>query len=211
MPSPSIRDLSARLLDSDQSAGLADPHYFYQDLWAARLVYRARPQHHFDVGSRIDGFISAVLVFMDVTMLDIRPLPAPPTGLRFRQADAAALPLESSSVTSISTLHAVEHFGLGRYGDPIDPVAHFKAMDETARVLAPQGRLYFSVPIGRERVMFNAQRVLSPSTVLNRFDSLRLVSFSVVDDAGRFVEAANPSDFGQADYACGLFEFTKDA
>jgi hypothetical protein len=45
------------------------------------------------------------------------------------------------------------------------------------RVLAPGGRLYFSVPIGRVRVVFNAHRVFSPRTVLASFPSLRVVSF----------------------------------
>ena len=70
------------------------------------------------------------------------------------------------SLESLSTLHAVEHFGLGRYGDPIHPDGWRRAAEALARVLAPGGRLYFSVPIGRERLVFNAHRVFSPERCL---------------------------------------------
>ena len=114
------------------------------------------------------------------------------------------------SILSISCLHAAEHFGLGRYGDPIDPEAPFRVMEELQRVLAPGGTLYFSVPVGRERVCFNSHRVFSPQTVLRSLYNLRLVSFSVVDDDGKFLENAHPAAFETAHGACGMFEFRRD-
>jgi Caenorhabditis protein of unknown function, DUF268 len=92
--------------------------------------------------------------------------------------------LQRNSVESLSSLHAAEHFGLGRYSDPIDLDACFKFMDSLQTVLAPAGRLYFSVPVGRERVEFNAHRVFSPLTILRRFSLLQLESFSFVGDDG---------------------------
>jgi len=207
-----FRVLSLRpvLRDFRQSAGSASGHYFHQDLWAARRIFRAQPADHLDVGSRIDGFVAHLLVFMPVRVVDIRPLPSKVAGLTFVQADATDLAgIATESVRSISSLHAVEHFGLGRYGDALDPSAAFRAMGALARVLAPGGTLYFSVPIGRERVEFNAHRVFSPQTVLDAFGALELASFSAVDDAGALHEPARPADYADADYACGLFEFFK--
>ena len=103
----------------------------------------------------------------------------------------------------------VEHFGLGRYGDPVDPFAAQKAMAALARVLRPGGSLYFAVPIGRERVMFNAHRVFAPSTILDAFCGLTLVSFAAVDDTGHLKLAEGPRAYWKADYSCGLFEFRK--
>ena len=60
------------------------------------------------------------------------------------------------SVESLSYLYTMEHIGLGRYGDPIDPLGYLKGMNELQRVLKPGGKLYFSVLIGQERVEFNA-------------------------------------------------------
>ena len=205
-----VSELRPALDDRMEQAGSAYGHYFYQDLWAARKIYTNRPNRHVDVGSRIDGFIAHLLVFMDVEVIDIRPLHSSVGGLTFRQADASRLDdYADMSIPSLSCLHAAEHFGLGRYGDPIDPEAPFRVMGELQRVLAPGGTLYFSVPIGHERVCFNSHRVFSPQTVLRTLCNLRLVSFSVVDDEGRFVENAQPSTVESAYGACGMFELTR--
>jgi SAM-dependent methyltransferase len=196
--------------DRHQAGGIASGHYFHQDLWAARKIFERRPERHVDVASRVDGFIAHLLVFMPVEILDIRTIQSDVVGLRFVQGDGATLDgFEDSSLDSVSSLHALEHFGLGRYGDPIDARACFQAMSAFARVLRPGGRLYMGVPIGRERVEFNAHRVFAPATVLEGFRSLELLSFSAVDDKGKLRENGEPSDFAGARYACGLFEFTK--
>ena len=114
------------------------------------------------------------------------------------------------SVDSVSTLHAAEHFGLGRYGDPIDPGPCFSFMTNLQRVLAENGRLYFSVPIGRERVDFNGHRVFAVATVLEVVSKLSLISFSFVDDHGNLHENADPVNLPEIEYGCGLFEFTRN-
>jgi hypothetical protein len=82
-------------------------------------------------------------------------------------------------------------------------------MTALQRVLAPGGRLYFSVPIGPERVEFNAHRVFAPKTIIETFPQLRLVSFSYVGDDGCLYEDTEPAAAAQIDFSCGLFEFTK--
>jgi len=200
------------LSDFDDSAGSASGHYFHQDLWAARKIYQRRPPRHVDIGSRIDGFIAHLLPFMAVDVIDIRPLRSEIDGLRFVQDDATELlSFSDSSVDSLSSLHAAEHFGLGRYGDPIDPLGHAKFMAALERVLNPGGRLYFSVPVGEERLQFNGQRILAPQSVLAAFPCLRLVDFAYVDDKGDLHPNSSPEDSAGLSFGCGLFEFTKDA
>ncbi|MBN2576795.1 MAG: DUF268 domain-containing protein [Deltaproteobacteria bacterium] len=161
-----VADLHPVLADFDANAGEASGHYFYQDLWAARKIFARRPNRHIDVGSRIDGFIAHLLAFMPVTVLDVRPLGSSVLGLTFVREDATDLAgISDESVDSLSSLHAVEHFGLGRYGDPVDPGAWYRALQAFQRVLANDGRLYLSVPVGRERVCFNAHRVFSPMRI----------------------------------------------
>jgi SAM-dependent methyltransferase len=207
---PPIKALAPALTEAGEGAGVARGHYFHQDLWAARKIYANRPRSHVDVGSRIDGFVAHLLVFMPVTVVDIRPLESPVAGLDFRQADATRLDgWPDRSVESISSLHALEHFGLGRYGDEIDPAACYDAMRNIARVVAPGGRFYFSAPIGRERIEFNAHRIFSPVRLLDRFPGLELASFAAVDDEGRFVPDCRPEDFSDALYSCGLYEFRR--
>ena len=205
-----LRHLKPMLLDYSRQAGIADGQYFFQDLWAAQKIFTVRPKQHLDIGSRIDGFVAHVLSFMPVCVMDIRPLTRDVPGLTFVQADATNLSgVADDSAESLSCLHAAEHFGLGRYTDPIDPDACFKAMVEMQRVLRPGGRLYFSVPVGAERVEFNAQRVFDPRTILTTFSSLRMLSFAAVDDTGVFHPEADPEAFIRARSACGLFELTK--
>ncbi|MGE0325253.1 MAG: DUF268 domain-containing protein [Polyangiaceae bacterium] len=204
------RDLLPMLTDFDEEAGVGGGQYFFQDLWAARRVFAARPARHVDVGSRIDGFVTHLLTFMQVEVVDIRPLTSTVDGLTFIQADATSLSgIESGSVPSLSSLHAVEHFGLGRYGDPISPEGWRQGMGALARVLAPQGRLYFSVPVGRERLRFNAQRVFDPRRVVDTFGELEFVGMGGIDDAGRFLAECSLDDLRNAHNACGLFEFRK--
>jgi hypothetical protein len=205
-----LRSLFPILSDRGAGAGVAEGHYFHQDLWAARKIFARAPGRHIDIGSRIDGFVAHLLVFMPVTVIDIRPLDSDISNLSFIRDDATKLAqIEGDSIVSLSSLHAAEHFGLGRYSDPIDPSACFDFMNALQRVLAPDGRLYFSVPVGRQRVEFNAHRVFAPETIVESFPKLRLVSFSYVGDDGSLYLDAELAVAGRCDYGCGLFEFTK--
>jgi len=203
-------DLAPILTDFHAQAGIARGQYFHQDLWAARLIYTRRPAAHVDVGSRIDGFIAHLLTFMPVTVVDIRPLDADVAGLHFVQGDMCRLDgFETGSVDSLSCLHAIEHVGLGRYGDSIDPDGWRVALCELARVLAPGGRLYLGTPIGRERVCFNSERVFSPKTILGAIPNLQPVSLAAIDERDRFVPDADLERMLSIPAGCGLFELTK--
>jgi SAM-dependent methyltransferase len=204
-------DTTPMLTDRTQAAGGGDSQYFYQDWWAARKVYESGRKDHVDVGSRIDGFVAHCATFATVTFVDIRPFESEIPTIRSAIGTLLALPFDDRSVVSLSCLHVAEHVGLGRYGDPLDPDGTIKAIRELQRVLAPGGNLYFGIPIGRERVCFNAHRILSPHTILAGFNELSLESFAAIDDRGRFIDPAKPEDFVNAEYSCGLFHFTRPA
>jgi len=203
------KDLSPYLDDCYQESGNLPEHYFYQDLWAVKLVYQTKPEVHFGIGSSIHGFIAHVSIFNKVKVFDIRPQSSRIENVDFIQGDITDLKIQSGSIPSLSCLHAADHIGLGRYGDRIDARGTEKAVKELQRVLAGKRDLYFSLPVGRERICFNAHRVSSPQRVLAYFDELLLVSFSVVDDSGTFRRGVNPDDYEQSEYACGLFHFRK--
>ena len=199
------------LTDRFENAGLTTGDYFHQDLWVARKIFQAKPLEHWDVGSRIDGFITHLLTFRSVNVIDIRPLQSNISGLTFYQGDITKLPVADQSLQSLSCLHTMEHIGLGRYGDPIDPNGCFKGMKELERVLAPGGTLYFSVPIGREHVAFNAHRIFDPCTIVEAFKGLNLIEFVAVNGNGDLVAPAQIEDFRQVAYSCGIFIFKKPA
>ena len=119
------------------------------------------------------------------------------------------LPFPDDSIDSLSCLHVIEHIGLGRYGDPIDPSGSIKAALELQRIVSRGGNLFLSVPIGRERVCFNAHRVHSAMTVLKLFPELTLLEFSFVDDEGLYLEHQSVEAAIGLEYGCGLFHFHK--
>jgi hypothetical protein len=99
--------------------------------------------------------------------------------------------------------------GLGRYGDPLNPSGTRQSAAELSRVLAPGGDLYFSVPVGRPRVEFNAHRVHTPAQVAALFADLELESFAAEGDDGAYTQRAELDAFANAHYACGMFWFRK--
>jgi SAM-dependent methyltransferase len=204
-----FRDIAPVVCDLGTATQSGGGQYFYQDVWALRRLARFGPAEHHDFGSRLDGFSGQATAICPIFYYDIRRPKFALPGLNFREADLRALPLDSASVQSISCLHVAEHIGLGRYGDKIDPLGTDKALIELARVLAPAGQLLFSMPIGRERVEFNAQRIWHPLRIIAGFQALRLEEFSVVTDDDIFIENARPEEFSNQNYACGLYLFRR--
>lgn len=204
------RDVWYRSYDRFADAGSITFHYFFQDLWAATRLYEAGVPRHVDIASRLDGFIAHVLPFCAVTYVDVRPLGSHVPRLTFMRAVLTDLPFTTGSLPTLSCLHVLEHVGLGRYGDRVDPGGHIRAAAELRRVLAPGGTLLFSTPVGRERVCFDAHRVFDPDTVMRLFDGLRLAEFSLIDDKGRWrSEGASFEEARACSYGCGLFRFEK--
>ena len=185
-----------------------DPHYLYQGAWLSRRLSMTTPQLHVDVGSSV-MMLSVLSASVPIAFLDYRPLAVELPGLHCVAGTGTRLPFLDNSVASLSCLHVIEHIGLGRYGDPLDPNGSQEAAGELARVLQPGGRLFLSVPVGRDRVCFNAHRVFGPSTIQSFLPSLRLEALSLVDDRGQFRERVSFDTVTGLEYGCGMFEFVK--
>lgn len=197
-------------------AGTMSGHYFHQDLLVARRVFANNPARHLDIGSRIDGFVAHVATFRKIEIIDIREQASKVANISFRKADLMLLPEDMiDSYESISTLHAIEHFGLGRYGDPIDYFGHEKAITNITKILKKNGKLYFATPIGEQRIEFNSQRVFSVRYLYDLFSTDFIVdSFSFVDYKGDLFENVEITEKGINSnygcyYGCGIFEMTK--
>lgn len=190
-------------------------NYFWQDLWAARKIRQSGVERHFDIGSRIDGFIAHLLAMdIEVSLIDVRAFPGEVEHLHTIVDDATSLKqVADASVESMSALCSLEHFGLGRYGDPIDPEACFTCFANLQKKIKKGGRLYLSVPVGRERVEFNAHRVFYAQTIADAFSDLTLKEFSCA--AERRIEYhvdlhKYDQDGHDGEYRYGLFYFVRE-
>lgn len=205
------------LNERNSESGAMKSHYFQQDLFVARKLFENKPIRHIDIGSRIDGFVAHVATFREIEVFDIRPLENNIKNIVFKQADLMQLPQNMiECCDSLSTLHVIEHFGLGRYGDPIDKDGHIKAINNLFLMLKKGGTFYFSTPIGKQRIEFNAHRVFSINYLLKIFQSkFQIESFHFVDDNGDLYEDVNldvpliEQNFG-CYYGCGIFILKKN-
>ena len=164
--------------EGSEQAGQASGHYFHQDLLVAREIHRRNPRRHVDVGSSVYGFVSHVASFRAIEVLDIRRQDSTVDGITFHQQDLLDLdPAFRRCADSVSCLHALEHVGLGRYGDRVDSHGWRAALAALAGMVIPGGTLYVGVPTGRiPRVEFNAHRVFSVPIL-----RAALIQFGVVE------------------------------
>jgi len=173
--------ISPVLNDFDDQAGSADGHYFWQDLIAAQWIHSLQSKSHLDVGSRIDGFIAHLLTFREVTLLDIRPTKLEIPNLRVVLADAQRNLSEGvGKFNSVSSLHSIEHFGLGRYGDSLDPLGHEKGIIAISECVDVGGSLIVSFPIGTSSVEFNEQRIIDPNWPTQILENFELCNFVLI-------------------------------
>jgi len=204
------------LHDRREQSGAASSEYFVQDLRVAQKIFRAQPQRHLDIGSRLDGFVAHLASFREVTVADIRPNHAQIANIRFVQANLMCpAPEMIEGFDSVSCLHTLEHFGLGRYGDPIDALGYVHGLGNIARLVGHGGTLHLSVPIGIERVEFNAHRIFDP------FDIIKVASECGLDLRGLDIVTAKGElqawdggtewleELSRTPYSLGIFDFRK--
>ncbi len=195
-------------LDDRISTTPFDQHYIYHPAWAARILATNKPEYHVDISS-ILSFSTIVSAFIPVKFYDYRPAEISLSGLESESADLLALPFADGSIPSLSCMHTVEHIGLGRYGDPIDPGGDIKAIRELIRVLKTGGDLLFVTPVGKPKIAFNAHRVYSHLQIMEYFSTLNLMEFSMIPDSGGLIINADPEMVSKQEYACGCYWFRK--
>ena len=185
-----------------------DAHYIYHPAWAARIVKEINPEKHIDISSTLH-FSTILSAFVKTEFYDYRPATLTLSNLKSSSVDLTNLFFESNSVESISCMHTIEHIGLGRYGDLLDPEGDFKAIAELQRVTKKGGNLLLVVPLGTPKIQFNAHRVYSFELINNLFHDFDLNNFSLITDENHFIENADPALVTQQVYGCGCFWYIK--
>lgn len=186
---------------------------FWESVWVASRIRENMPAEHFDIGSRLNGFLSIIIAMgIPLKVIDVRPFPVQIDGMETIVDDATELrEFADGSIMSLSAVSSLEHFGLGRYGDEVDPEACFKCFGNIQKKMRRGGKLYITVPIGRERCCFNAHRVFNPKTILNEFNEMKLIEFSYIfeEQLYRNVDLCQFDDYKADDVFDGLFYFEK--
>jgi hypothetical protein len=185
-----------------------DHHYIYHPAWAARILAQTKPAHHVDISS-ILSFSTIISAFVPVKFYDYRPADLKLNNLESGFADLKQLSFSDNSIPSLSCMHTIEHVGLGRYGDEIDPRGDLKSITELKRVLKDGGDLLFVTPVGKPRIEFNAHRIYSYEQIAEYFSPLTLKEFSLIPDTGGIIINADPTLVKDQQYGCGCFWFKK--
>jgi hypothetical protein len=199
----------------DESSGSLG-EYFYQDLFVSQRIYQVSPTKHVDIGSRVDGLVAQIASYRPLEVLDVRPLKISIKNITFKQVDlVSSCFIEfcelNGKTDSLSCLHTLEHIGLGRYGDKLQRDGLEVGIENLSRMLETNGTLYLSVPVGKERVYFNANKVLAVEKVINiaMLNHLSLEEFYRVDGQGiNKIKPLVKNHFPDCDYL-GLFVFRK--
>jgi hypothetical protein len=204
-----IKDLYPCLYDNTQFTGF-DRHYIYHPAWAARVLSKTKPSLHVDISSSLH-FCSIVSAFIPIDFYDFRPAKLGLSSLNSKEANLTELHFPNNSIKSLSCMHTIEHIGLGRYGDPIDPNGDIKAISELKRVLSIDGDLLFVVPIGQSKLMYNAHRIYTYDEIIDFFIDFQLMDFSLVPDDKSlgFINNTNKEIADKQEYGCGCFWFKK--
>ena len=199
----SVRDIYPCLTDRTAVTPI-EPTYFFQDAWAARKLFQIRPKHHHDVGSSVKT-LSIISQYVPTTMVDIRPVEIHLNDFHFMAGSILALPFQDLSIESLSSLCVVEHIGLGRYGDELNPWGSEQAIAELKRVLMKGGHLLISVPVDTvSRIYFNAHRAFTRRHVMELFKDMTLMEEQYIYGFALYDRYEPSKGFGT-----GLFHFVK--
>lgn len=212
LPGPAFTAIRPITDEATKETGF-DTHYVYHTGWASGVLARLKPARHVDIGSSL-YFVANAAAICPITHYDYRPPKLAMPGVSVGAADLLNLAFSDNSIPSLSCMHVVEHVGLGRYGDTLDPEGDRRACAELARVLAPGGQLLFATPVGRQAIQFNAHRIYSYEGVLALFPDLKLKEFALITDkrdadGAVFVPNADPERVARQRYGCGCFVFEK--
>ena len=176
--------------------------------FASEQISHIKPAKILDVGSYRD-WLAGVMAYYPVTTVDVRDRKSNLSNETIINQDVRYMEMADNSVDMVSTLHTIEHFGLGRYGDEFDPEGDSKAVSNFLRVIKPGGRFLFSVPVtaGQACIAFNSHRIYTMEMVRNWVQELSLDGeiFIKRKPAKLCHESELAIQLGEFDIYCGCY------
>lgn len=198
-----LTNLMPMLADKTEKTPI-EPIYFYQDVWGASKVFDINPKEHVDIASSVKT-MAVIAQKIPVKFVDIRPPDVMVKEMEYVRGSITQLPFKKSSLESLSSLCVIEHIGLGRYGDDIDPLGTEKAALEMQRVVKKNGNILISAPVDSDNfVYFNAHRAFTRKYILSLFQSCRLVEERYIYDSKMYNSYDKHKGFG-----VGLYHLRK--
>ncbi len=185
-----------------------DLHYVIQSWWGCKRIGLTDVEIHYDFSSSIP-FVANLSALKKVFYHEYNPPSLALPNIQVLPADLLRLAYKDASLNSISCFHVLEHIGLGRYGDALNPHGHLQAINELKRVCGIGGRIYITVPVGKESIYVNAHRVFDAKKFAHNFSDFSLVEFSCVLDNGELMENVGANAVSHEKYALGMFCFEK--
>lgn len=202
----------------DYSQPVVNKHYWFQDIYVATKIVKAAREskafRHVDIGSRLEGFITSLIsAGVDLTFGDINvpKMPFPNATAKFIDLQKMT-PDQFTGIASVSCLHVIEHLGLAKYGDSIDPIGHRRVFTDFSTVLETGTKLYVSSPVSRNPgIVFNGGRHLDPLEMIKDAQSAGFYvdEIGFVQDDWNFVTNPTPEQLMGSEYGCLILCLTK--
>lgn len=127
-------------------------------MWEAIAKYPIRGLSVVNMGSLTPWYESNCLYFgASSTTIDYNRIITATT--RIKTMTIAEWEVARPTFDVAWSISSFEHDGLGMYGDPLDPEGDLKAMRNMKRVVKPGGLLFLSIPVGKDKVLFNNARI----------------------------------------------------
>lgn len=149
----------------------------FECAFAAACLAAERPSRILDVGSYRTFTLGLMGMRTDVTTVDVRPRTAELPNEHVITCDAKRMNLPDSTIDAVVSLCAIEHFGLGRYGDDFDLDADVKAFREMVRVARAGAIVVITSTItrGRAAIAFNSHRIYDRQAMMKFGHGLKLI------------------------------------
>ncbi len=176
-------------------------YFHFQDLWAFKVLLKNNISNLVDVGSNL-SFVTFASSHSKIKCIDIRQHKISLENVDFMIGDINKLPFDNESLDNLSSLSVIEHIGLGRYGDNIDPLGMEKSVREFERVLKKDANLIISFPIGKENIIeFNAHRICNLDYISQLFKNFKIkdeifIFDSKYNDRKSFIGSNEPNGVG---------------